>query len=52
MVEIAQRLEEFDEYQLIKIDNKGRCVITNHGYFDEFDMLVIEVAFSFSYCVS
>lgn len=37
---IALGLEEFDRDELLKIDSEGRCVITDHGHFGEFDMLV------------
>lgn len=29
----AEGLEEFEKEELCKIDNEGRCVITDHGHF-------------------
>lgn len=37
----AAGLEEFSKEELLKIDSEGRCVITDHGHFGEFDMLWI-----------
>lgn len=39
--EKAGGLEEFSKEELLKIDSEGRCVITDHGHFGEFDMLWI-----------
>lgn len=32
---IAKGLEEFSKDELLKVDNEGRCVITDHGHFGE-----------------
>lgn len=39
--EIARGLEEFTRDELLKVDGEGRCIITDHGHFGEFNVLVI-----------
>ena len=38
VVVVATGLEEFGKDELFKIDGEGRCVVTDHGHFGEFEL--------------
>ena len=38
---VAEGLEEFSREELLKVDSEGRCIITDHGHFGEFNIRLL-----------